>query len=69
MPKRLLVAIMFTDMARYMALMQEDETDAKKLAEFKLKNVDRFYESSAPLWVPLQDVSRFEPMAMKYKLI
>jgi tetratricopeptide (TPR) repeat protein len=33
------------------------------------KNVGGFYVSSDPLWVPLKDDPRFEPMARKYKLI
>ena len=33
------------------------------------QNVGGFYVSSDPLWVPLKDDPRFEPMARKYKLI
>ena len=33
------------------------------------QNVGGFYVSSDPLWIPLKDDPRFEPMARKYKLI
>ena len=40
MSKRLLVAIMFTDMAGYTALMQQDEIVAKKLRDLHRKALE-----------------------------
>ena len=46
MPKRLLVAIMFTDMAGYTALMQQDEKVAKNLRDLHRQALEEETEKS-----------------------